>query len=283
MKYGQFVIPCCAECNTLLGQRVETPISKYFNLSFPELAERLDADPTIFIQLFSWMCLIYSKTQLKYSKLALHRDKPGDKRKIGDLIGWSQMHHVHCMARVPYTGAKVGKQVYGSLIVLPALRDELGQDFDYMDSTTDQCAMIRIGQIAVFAVMNDSRACQMKFKSYLDKIDGPLTPMQLREIFAHLEFLNFHLKGRPTYQSTISSSGYEIIAKLPEKLELAEKSIQVFTVGERLSKYVDHHLPADTPDRAALLQEIKEEKRQFLFSEHGEFANYAKPQKPANE
>jgi hypothetical protein len=70
---------------------------------------------------------------------------------------------------------------------------------------------------------------------------------------------------------------------LPEKLELVEKSLQVFTVGERLSKYVDHYLHADTPDRATVLQEIKEEKRQFLFNEHGEFANYSKPRKPANE
>jgi hypothetical protein len=191
MKYGQFVIPCCAECNTLLGQRLEEPISEYFSLSHPELVERMKADPTISGQLYIWMCLIYSKTQLKYTALALHRERPGDKRTIGDLIGWRMMHHVHCMARVPYTGAKVGKQVCGSMMVLPALPDELGEDVDYMDSITAQCAMVRIGQIAVFAVMNDSRACQIKFKSYLDKIDGPLTSMQLREIFAHLEFLNF--------------------------------------------------------------------------------------------
>jgi hypothetical protein len=143
--------------------------------------------------------------------------------------------------------------------------------------------MIRIGQIAVFAVMNDSRACQILFKSYLDKIDGPLTPLQLKEIFAHLVFINFHLKVRPLYQSTISPNGYEIIVKLPEKPELVGKSIQVFTVGELLSKYVVDYLPDDLPNRSALLQEIKDEKRQFLFNEAGEFANYSKPRKPAHE
>jgi hypothetical protein len=283
MKYGQFVLPCCAECNSLLGQKVEVPISEYFSLPYPELSGRLDADPAIFGQLFIWMCLIYSKTQLKYSKLALHRDKPVDKRKIGDLIGWSEMHHVHCMARVPYTGAKVGKQVYGSVILLPALPDELGEDFDYLDSTTDQCAMIRIGGIAVFAVMNDSRACQMFLTSHLSKIDGPLTPMQLKEIFAHLVFLNSHLKERPAYQFTILPDGCEISAKLAEKRELTDGSGHAFTAGELLHKYADHYLPHDLPNRPALLQEIKEEKRQYLFNERGEFANYANPRKPANE
>jgi hypothetical protein len=283
MKYGQFVISCCADCNTLLGQRVETPISGYLSLPHSELAARLDADPAIFGQLFIWMCLIYSKTQLKYTSLALHRDKPGDNRKIGDLIGWSQMQHVHCMARVPYTGAKVGKQVYGSLIVLPALPDELGKDFDYMDSTTDQCAMIRIGQIAVFAVMNDSQACQMFFISYLSKIDGPLTPLQLKEVFAHLVFLNSHLKERPAYQFTILPDGYEISSKLPEKRELTDVSKHAFSVGELLHKYIDYCLPADVPDRSVLLREIKEGKGQFLFNEQREFINYSKPRKPANE
>jgi hypothetical protein len=276
MPYGKYKIRCCAECNSFLGEVLEKPISRYLNGSYEELVRKIGEDPSIIDQLFIWMCLIYIKTHLRNTTLLLQRDKRLDAGKIGDHFDWNHIHHVHCMARVYYTGAIVHEKVYGSMLILPALSAGDNEPYDYMDSVAAQCVLIRVGETCILSVLNDSKAGQIVLDNWLKKISGPLTTFQLKELFAQLVFINLHLKERPVYHSGIGSEGYEIGVTLPEKLELADKAEQIVTAGELLHNYVKPLIPDDNPDRAAILQSIKEGKRSYFFNEKGEFVNYSR-------
>ncbi|MFI5421870.1 MAG: hypothetical protein ACHQ1H_12955 [Nitrososphaerales archaeon] len=276
MQYGKYKIRCCAACNSFLGEVLETPISKYLNEPYAKLVKKIEEDPLIVDHLFIWMCLIYIKTHLKNTTLLLERDKRLDAGKIGDRFDWHHIHHVHCMARVYYTDAKVHEKVYGSMLILPALPAGDNEPFDYMDSVGAQCAMIRVGETCILAVLNDSKAGQILLDNWLKKISGPLTIFQLKELFAHLVFINLHLKERPVYYSGIGEQGYQIGVTLPEKLELADKAEQIVTAGELLHNYVSPLIPDDNPDRVAILQTIKEGKRSYFFNEKGEFVDYSR-------
>jgi hypothetical protein len=271
IRYGQYKVPCCEECNSNLGKLVERPLSMHLSNSYSDLIKEIKKDSSIIPQLFIWMCLLYIKTHLKDKSLLQERDKRKEAGKIGDIFEWSEMHHVHCMSRVYHTGAIVHEHVYGSILILPALSINEEKQFDYMDSAAAQTGMIQLGNICIISVLNDSCACQTVLSGVLKKISGPLTPFQLKEIFAHMVYINLHLKERPKFHSTISKRGYEIEATLPETLELIPEKEQIISLGELLYFYIDKFLSKDTPDRDALLQSIRKGKRRYLLNEKDEF------------
>jgi hypothetical protein len=263
IRYGQYKVPCCKECNSDLGKLVETPISNCLSTSYDELVREIKADNSIIPQLFIWMCLLYIKTHLKDTTLLQNRDKRKEAGNIGDHFDWSEMHHVHCMSRVYHTGAIVNEQVYGSILILPALSIGEEPQFDYMDSAAAQAAMIQVGDICIISVLNDSCASQSVFSNLLEKISGPLTPFQLKEIFVHMVYINLHLRERPKYLSTISERGYEIEVTLPEKLEILPEKEQIISLGELLFFYMDKFISEDMPEREQFLHSIREGKRRY--------------------
>lgn len=40
LKYGQYVVPCCIECNSFLSEELEVPLSKAFSGGFEGVMER---------------------------------------------------------------------------------------------------------------------------------------------------------------------------------------------------------------------------------------------------
>ena len=49
VQYGKYVVPCCKECNSQLGDLIETPLSKLLTKTYDELVESLktDSEPVI--------------------------------------------------------------------------------------------------------------------------------------------------------------------------------------------------------------------------------------------
>lgn len=200
-----------------------------------------------------------------------------DKRKISGVIGecyyWEEIHHIHCITRSHYTGAKVDKNVYGSILILPALLVEGFGSFDYVDSQAGKTVMLQIGEFCMIAVLNDACAGYTFFSENLKKIAGPLTPFQLREIVAHLNFINLHLKERPLYQSSFKDKEYRITATVPEMVSLLDEDEWIATHGQFLRYYVQDIL-GDIENKESILTEIEEGKRTYLFNEKGEFINH---------
>lgn len=61
--YRSYTVPCCVECNSLLGVRVETPVSQLLDGKFEDVVQRLDE--VNLSLLFTWLSLLFFKVHLK--------------------------------------------------------------------------------------------------------------------------------------------------------------------------------------------------------------------------
>lgn len=273
IKYGQYKIPCCQDCNTELGRIYETPISKLLSKSYSEICEEIKKDNTIIELLFKWLSLIFLKTHLKDKMLLSSQDTRFDNGYIGDSHYWEDMHHIHCICRSHYSGAKIDPKVFGTILILPAIK--LGRfEFDYVDSQAGKALMLQLDDFCIIAVLNDSGAAYNMFEEAISKFSAPLSPFQLREVVAHLNFININLKERPIYKSVINSNvGYEIIVELPETFHLVEEDLRIAKPGEFLRYYVKDMI-GDIEEKEKVLDEIEKGKRNYLFDENGNFINH---------
>ena len=133
--------------------------------------------------------------------------------------------------------------------------------------------LLRLDDTAMLTVFNDSGGAINYFYQKLEKITGPVSELQLREIMAELAFLNLHLKERPTFHTEfdVVNEKCRIIGKRP-KLELLDMDRQVR--GKLLHYAVRHALPhirmpGQTEDE--LLEAIKSGNFTFLFDDDGAF------------
>ena len=58
--------------------------------------------------------------------------------------------------------------------------------------------LLRLDDAAMLTVFNDSGGAMNYLWQKLEKINGPVSELQLREIMVDLAYLNLHLKERPT-------------------------------------------------------------------------------------
>lgn len=214
-RYGQFKIPCCTDCNALMGDSFEQPISEAFGNGPTAVSQELkDSGP---YRLFCWMSLIFLKTHLKDKDLNFNLDRRKGELKIGELHSWEDLHHIHCVARAFYTHCYLTSEVIGSLLVLPAKVRPHFESFDYGDFSFAQTMLLRIDETAIIAVFNDSGAALSLYYEELEKIGGPLSPLQVREIAARLASINIQLAERPKFYSDLNllNEEYRILGHRP--------------------------------------------------------------------
>lgn len=202
--YGQYKLPCCQDCNTLLGREVETPVSELLAGGFEAIVERLDISK---IQLlFLWLCLLFLKTHLKDRSVPQHPDPRRSQGWLADAYDWGDLHHLHCVARAPYTRAALEPGVLGSIKIFQIADETTHDTFDYGDFTLAQTISLRLGDFAIVAVLNDSGAAQMAWQEIWPKITGPISTVQLREAAALLGCANADLLNRPVFGTAYSPS-----------------------------------------------------------------------------
>jgi len=270
-KYNQYTVPCCKDCNSELGRVYEEPISNLLSKSYPEIVQSLQEKPDLVHFIFRWLSLIFLKTHLKDKSLLLNRDKRKNTEYISKDYYWEDMHHIHCISRSFFSGAKIDKEVYGTILILPTFREAGEGDFDYVDSHAGKGVLLQLGDFSIIAVLNDSCAGYTAFLDNIKKIKGALNSFQLREILAHLNYINLSLKERPIFKSSISPFGeYRIIVETPKKLELIPNEENIITPGKILRYYVDNMI-GDVEGREKILDEIEQGKRGYLFDENGDF------------
>lgn len=119
-RYGEYTVPCCKDCNSELGVSYEAPIGKLLSRPYNEIIEEINQNQDLVHFLFRWMCLVFFKTHLKDKALLKERDRRKESGFLGDLYGWEDFHHIHCIARSHYTKAIIEKNVYGTILILPA-------------------------------------------------------------------------------------------------------------------------------------------------------------------
>jgi len=268
--YGQYTVPCCKECNSMFGDKLENPISKLFEGGHAAVTKYV-MDSNAPGMLFVWLSLIVVKTHLKDRLLALNQDRrsPESQKKISDLYSYGDFHHLHCIARTPYTDACLAGTAFGSFFVLPAKVDEtLYESFDFADITGARSVLLRIGDVALVAVLDDACGALSKFMHNFQKISGPLSPIQLREVLAHLSYLSVSLKERPKHHSLVDKNDdYVIFATHPPECELNEYDPKL--LGSYIYSLCLQYLPPQ--ERPKYSEAMKEGRCSFLFDQNGNF------------
>ncbi|WP_057016811.1 hypothetical protein [Bradyrhizobium pachyrhizi] len=64
--------------------------------------------------------------------------------------------------------------------------------------------MLRMGECAFLAAYNDGGGAALSLKQKLDRITGPVSGVQLRELAGELGFLNVHLEEHTELQSSFN-------------------------------------------------------------------------------
>ena len=145
------------------------------------------------------LTLLFFKVHLKDRSVRLHKDPRLGREVIGDAYDWGDMHHLHAVARSPYTKASLLPEAIGSLRVYEIAGELTNDGWDYLDFTFDQTVIVRVGRIGIVATLNDSTAAESAWSDRLDLIDGPLAELQLREIGAMFALENRDLIDRPVF------------------------------------------------------------------------------------
>jgi len=270
--YGKYTIPCCKDCNSELGDKVEIPMSKLLKLPFNEFTLALTNSHQNINLLFQWLNLIFLKTHLKDMHFDWSMDKRKQSPKIGASYMWESMHHIHCIARAYYTAAQITPQAMGSVFIIPGIQHDSIPQFYFHDNTAAQTILFRMDEKVIICVLNDSCAVLNALAETLRKITAPVTHFQMCELFAIATHCNLSIKNRPVFFSEISDkSGYQIKADLPQ-LEFDKDKVGI-TVGELLYFQVKEMI-TKTPDTERILTEIKENKRAYLFNPNGTFSDH---------
>lgn len=271
VRYDQYTVPCCADCNSLMGEVVEKPISKVVQGGANAINDFVSKGDLL--KMFVWMGLIFLKTHLKDRAHRVKLDARKGEAKIADEYNWEYLHHIHSLVRCFYTDCFVEVEAIGSFLRMP-VKTQISQDrFDFGDLYLAQTMLLRLDDTAMLTVFNDSGGAMNYFWQKLEKITGPVSELQLREIMVELAYLNLHLKERPTFYTEydLVNEKCRIIGKRP-MLDLVEMDRKVR--GKLLHHAVRHALPnIRTPGKTddEILEAIKAGNFTFLFDDDGEF------------
>lgn len=271
IRYDRYTVPCCAQCNTLMGETIEKPISNVVQGGVDAINDF--ATQGGLLNMFVWMGLIFLKTHLKDRTFRVHKDTRKGKEKIADQYEWENLHHIHSVVRSFFNNCAVNIDAIGSFLSIPVRGQISPERFDFGDLYLAQTMLLRLDDTAMLTVFNDSGGALSYFRQKLKRITGPVSELQLREIMVELAYLNLHLKERPTFQTecNLVNEKCRIIARRPT---LALAPMDRTVRGKLLHHAMRHVLPQMTlagRTQEEMLQAIKAGTASFLFNDNGQF------------
>tara|TARA_R110000787_G_scaffold26856_1_gene74913 strand:- start:950 stop:1915 length:966 start_codon:yes stop_codon:yes gene_type:complete len=274
LKYGGYEVPCCVECNGLLGRELEIPVSQLLAGTHDEVFARLDGEAIS--KLFVWLNLIFLKTHLKDRLLHTHLDRRLGGAMIADEYYWEEIHHIHAVARSPFTLATINHDAMGSMLFF-VVEDDLSPDtFDWIDFSNEQTVAVRVGRVGIIAVLTDCCAALNARKDLILKIKGSLTGTQFRELTAYMAVANTDLINRPSFGTFVArepSEGVVLWAQHDDVPKFEPFKREVF--GQALAHVLRDRLEHLDLDGVRGSEAVKERLLQgdvtFLFDADGKF------------
>jgi hypothetical protein len=275
-RYGSYTVPCCAECNSFLGETIETPISRLLAAGYSAVVAHIDEHGPDLI--FIWLALLFFKTHYKDRALRVNRDQraPGD--RLSDVYDWVHLHHIHCVARALYSNSRLGPGVVGSLLVRPAKQSPRWEPFDFADLYESRSVLLTADDVSMVAVLGDARSAASKLYQLLgSQFPGPLAPIQTRELLARLAHLCECTKELPRFSSSYDpvTNEFFIRTHLPSgPPEYIDHGPQGF--GRVMYRCCADALAAFTnPDIDEIREHVKHGTYSFLVDETGQFNHTA--------
>lgn len=271
VRYGTYTVSCCQDCNSLMGNEIETPISEVVQRG-PDAVNDFIASGHL-LKVIIWMGLIFLKTHLKDRFLRLNLDKRLGTERIADGYEWEKLHHVHSVVRCFFTGCFVEREAVGSFLSLPVRTEVSADQFDFADLYYEQTMLLRMGDLALLTVFDDSGGVLSYFYKRLERITGPVSELQLREIMAEFAFLNLHLRERPVFYTECDRTRQtcRVVGRRPQ-LDLSELDM---TVRGRLLRHTLRHalniVRVPGLSESEVLEEISSGRFTLLFDDEGNF------------
>jgi hypothetical protein len=220
LRYSSFVVPCCQSCNEFLGREIEEPISRILKGGFGAVVEHIKQEGPW--RLFEWLNLIFLKTHLKDTQLRYHLDTRKGTERISDFYEWSGIHHIHCVSRARYTNAEIDPAIGGSFLCLSTAAAAKQQDFDYSDLVNSCAVFLRFKDVAFISILDDVGMAQTALlDGLLSKLRGPLSPIQLRELFGHFAYVRTRLTI-PRFHTEFGGLRPKLTVTTPEGFNLSE-------------------------------------------------------------
>lgn len=269
--YGNYKIPCCEECNSLMGKTIEEPIRDLLHLPFNEFVEKISDDET-YLQFVTWLYLIFLKTHLKDTTVRLEQDRRKGDHKVSSLLDLHTLHHVHCMARAFYTKCTIDKSAFPILNIFH-ISDDHANSYDYSDLSYCTSMMMQIDEKCIIFTLDDSGMATYAARPILGKVAGNhITPLQAREILARIGFANYILKERPVYHTITDPDNGKamIIGDVPDNIEMIDHENKDF--GMLFYQTTKDILELMSGDNISdIKQGVKEGQFTFLVDENGQF------------
>ena len=267
--YGKYKIPCCQECNSLLGKNLEEPISAALKRGISGVAELVEKGGIKI--LYQWLCLIFLKTHLKDTTLFTKLDRRSSNNlSIAESMDYDfgRFHHIFCVARCVYSGAELSDKAISSILVIEAKEDQHYEHFDFVDLSFANAFLLRCGNVCIIAVLDDACGAISLFQDELKKISGPCSPVQLREILAHVSFFNITLKERPTFFTKYGQERSEIVVTHPSEVAIVSGQEEVL---HKLMSHLCSEFFPDNSEKAKNIELLKKGYYQFLLNRQGTF------------
>jgi hypothetical protein len=266
IPYHQYTLPCCVDCNSALSAIYEDPVSRLFEGGLNTVSAYVkEHGPWL---LFSWLALLFIKTHLKDWSLRLSVDRrSGDLRKLGHLGDVGELHHIHCVARSMVVGSRVEAEGLGTLFILAADTSEgAGEQFDYGDLLGPKSVMLKSGNVALVAVLDDACAAYSMYRQEVQRLTAPLTSLQLREILANVSYIAVNLEERPIFFSRFDPDAHVICGNHPATVTLRDPPY--VPRGELLDASVGVALRGH-PEEEFIRARLREGRFTFLFGPDG--------------
>jgi hypothetical protein len=91
-RYGRHTIPCCKDCNSMLGRKLEQPVRRLMEGGHSKLLRHLDGDTQRL--LFAWLSWIFLKFLIKDGAIPINPDHRGSgdarqEHRLGDAASHS--------------------------------------------------------------------------------------------------------------------------------------------------------------------------------------------------
>jgi len=207
LRYDRYTVPCCEACNTMMGRVIEEPMRDIIEGGYDAVDTHQKQHGIL--NFYIWMGLIFLKTHLKDRMLRAHLDIRKGVNPIADELqyDWAGLHYLHTLVRCFATDADIHTSALGSFVAIRVQPDPSGTDFDFGDLYAAQSIMLRLGDVALLAAFNDGGGAAQFLKQKLERITGPVSGYQLRELSADLAFLNLHLKEHSELASSFDVQG----------------------------------------------------------------------------
>jgi hypothetical protein len=216
-RYAGHTIPCCKDCNSLMGRKLEQPVRRLLEPGY-SVFQQQSLPYQLIETIFVWLSWIFLKLLIKDGTILVSPDRREEAAMQDQEVDWVDLHHIYCVARTPYSGAQKAAAVLGTTLILPMEDSNYREEFHFTSIHQSQTILIRLGDIALLANLSDSSgSMETIYNCVLPKEQKSFLLVEVMEICAELATTSLRIRDRPEYYTeTNKKTGQATIkAKLP--------------------------------------------------------------------